>query len=146
VNDTHIVNPDAYISELVGSLRLGVYPDKYAGLEIFDIFGELWDPCERSGDGVRPFENSERLLDSISGDGCGDIVYGLLVERSRRICALESLRATSRWRFNSLCSGVRAGRGGLDEIDRAYIGMSFESKPGVRVPAVIGGLICWDRN
>ena len=104
-----------------------MYPDKYAGLEMFDILGEPWEPCDRRGDGVRPFENSERLLDSISGEGWGDMVYGLLVDRSLRIRTFESLRATSRWRFNSLCSGVRFARGGLDEIDRAYIGMSLGS-------------------
>lgn len=76
---------------------------------------------------MRPFENSERLLVSISGDGCGDRLYGLLVERSLRKIAFESLRATSLWRFNSLCSGVRLGLGGLDEIDRAYIGISLGS-------------------
>jgi hypothetical protein len=44
--------------------------------------------------------------------------YELLDDLSRLICAFESLRAWSLWRFSSRCSVVNMPRGGLDEIDR----------------------------
>lgn len=89
--------------------------------------------------------NSERLLDIISGDGRGDNEYGLLVDRSLLICTLESLLDKSLCLFSSLCSGVRLPLGGLEDIDRAYIGMEFSY--GFKVLLGIGGLICWvERN
>ena len=90
-------------------------------------------------------EYSESVLDIISGDGLGDNEYGLLVERSLRARTLESLLESSLWRFNSRCSGVRLPRGGLEEIDLAYIGISFSSY-GFNVPFNIGGLICCGKN
>lgn len=45
----------------------------------------------------------------------------LLVRRMRAV-SLESRRAKSRCFLSSLCSGVKAARGGLDVIDRAILG------------------------
>jgi len=91
------------------------------------------------------FEYSESVLDIISGEGLGDNEYGLLIDRSLRMCTLDSLRESSLCLFNSLCSGVRLLRGGLEEIDLAYIGMSFSSY-GFNVEFNIGGVICCGKN
>ena len=108
----------------------------------YDVCERLGEPCERRGDGAMVDGNSVMLLAKRFGDVLCDTEYGLLSDRSLRTLVLESLRAWSRWRFSSLCSGVRLPRGGLDERDRAYIGMSLGSSYGVNCPEVIGGLNC----
>jgi len=115
--------------------------DEYGAARYVE-FDKLGEPCERRGDGANVDGNSVTLLAKRLGEVLCDTEYGLLSDRSLRILVLESLRAWSRCRFSSLCSGVRLPRGGLSDRDRAYIGMSFGSSYGVNCPEVIPGLNC----
>jgi hypothetical protein len=103
------------------------------------------EPCERRGDGVRLCVYSGRVLGRRSGEVFWETIYGLLwllADLSLLMRVLESLLAWSRWRFSSLCSGVRLPRGGLEESDLAYTGMSLGSSytEGVSRPGLRPGL------
>lgn len=63
---TYIVNTGPYISEGPLSLRAGEYVERN---ELLPSAGELCrEPCDRSGDGVRVFVYSGRVLGSKSGE------------------------------------------------------------------------------